>query len=454
MRPPRIFYGWWIVAAGIGINSLSSTLYVYGFGAFFIPWREAFGWSRATLGGLIGMARLEGGLMAPISGWLIDRFGPRRMMFLGLGVMGLGFLLLSRVNSLLMLYVVFIGFLAGGSSLGTGRAVQVAIANWFIRRRGRAMGLLFTGFGIGGSFVFLLGMVITRWGWQTGAIVAGLAIWLVGFPLAWLVRHRPSDMGLFPDGDPPPAATAAAPATLGEAIAAQSMSPSNADFVAPKPSKRRHFWMSDLRPEMDFTVRQALRTPAFWLMIITWFIWSAAPAINTVHLGPFLVEELGVDYAVAVAAISFFAFASTFGRLIFGFVADYVNIRLLVAVLLVVEGTGILLFSTVHTLAQVPLYVVIFAVAHGGITPMQSVLQGYFFGKKSFGTIGGVLGFSHLPASVGAPIWIGWLADTTPGGYRIAFRIVALALVVSAATILLARRSRLPAPAGQEKVLA
>ena len=98
MKRPRIFSGWWIVAAGSGIATLNSTLFIYGFSAFFIPWRESFGWSRAALGGVVGLSRLEGGLAAPLAGWLIDRYGTRRMIFLGLGMMGLGFIVLSRVS--------------------------------------------------------------------------------------------------------------------------------------------------------------------------------------------------------------------------------------------------------------------------------------------------------------------------------------------------------------------
>ena len=148
----------------MGITWITSALFVYGFSAFFIPWRESFGWSRAVLGSVVGLSRLEIGLVAPVAGWIIDRYGPRRVMLLGMGMMGLGFFALSQVNSLLMLYIVFIGFLAPGISLGTDRPVQVAVANWFSRRRGRAMGLLMTGAGLGGSAVFLFALVIDTFG--------------------------------------------------------------------------------------------------------------------------------------------------------------------------------------------------------------------------------------------------------------------------------------------------
>ena len=454
MNRPRIFYGWWILAAGMGISSLTSTLFVYGFSAFFIPWRETFGWSRALLGGVVGLSRLEGGLIAPVAGWFIDNYGPRRMMFVGLSMMGIGFFALSQVNSLLMLYIVFVGFMATGSSL-TGRPVDVSLANWFIRRRGRVMGLRLTGIGLGGSAVFLFAMVIETFGWRTSAIFAGLILWGVGFPLAWVIRHKPEQMGLLPDGDRMPAETVVGPVPAREPLMTQERRPSNPPgggapeegSASPETLKAHRFWMRDPRPEIELTVWQALRTPAFWWMALTYAIWASMPGITTVHIAPFLSEELGLDYVVALGALSFFVFASVFGRLGFGFVADYVNIRLLMASLLVMQGIGILLFSQVHSLAQVPFYVIIFAVPYGGFLPMRNILVGNFFGRRRFGTIGGLLSFVDLPATVAAPIWVGWLADSVPGGYRIGFMIIAAIMVVAAACILMTRRPSPPLPA-------
>ncbi len=450
----RIFYGWWVVAAGMGITALSSTLYSYGFSAFFIPWRTAFGWPRALLGGVVGLSRLEGGLVAPVAGWSIDKYGPRRIMFLGLSMMGIGFIALSQVSSLLMLYVVFIGLLATGSSLGTHRPVQVAAANWFVRRRGRVMGLLASGTGIGGSFVFLFALLIERFGWQAGAIFAGIAIWVLGMPLAWVIRHKPEQMGLLPDGDRSPEgteATTVAGATGSIPLESQSQASPEATSkdeasMTSKAMNPRRFWMSDPRSEIDLTVWQAVRTSAFWLMALTYAIWAAVPSINTVYLAPFLAEELGIDYVAALGGLSFFIFVSMIGRVGFGFLADYVNIRLLVGALLVVEGVGIFLFSQVQTLAQVPFYVIIFAISHGGIIPLRPVLQGYLFGRKHFGTIGGFLSFVDLPATVAGPIWIGWLADNISDGYRVGFQIIAATLVLGAVSILLARRPSAPLP--------
>ncbi|MBI2855598.1 MAG: hypothetical protein HYX93_01990, partial [Chloroflexi bacterium] len=130
MRVPRIFYGWWIVTAGVLLSLLQGSFYLYGFGVLYIPLLRALGTTRAALGGAIGLSRLQGGLIAPLAGWLIDRHGPRRIMFVGLAIMGVGWFAFSMINSLLMLYVIFI-VMSAASSLGSTRPITVAVANWF-----------------------------------------------------------------------------------------------------------------------------------------------------------------------------------------------------------------------------------------------------------------------------------------------------------------------------------
>ena len=433
MKRSKWFYGWHIVSAGIAIGTLTSALFAYGFSAFFMPWKDQFGWTRAQLGGVVGLARLEGGIAGPITGWCVDTFGPRKMMFAGISAMGGGFLLLSRISSITQLYLVFLVFLALGSSFGTFRPLQVAIANWFMRKRGRAMGLLMSGSGLGGSLVFLLAILIERVGWQSAAVTAGVLMWVIGLPLTAVVRHRPSDMGLNIDGDPDPE----------EGSSAEAEADTGAESGEQRPRK---WWQKDKRIEPDLGVWQALRTPAFWILALTYAVWAAMPGITTVHVAPFLQEQLELEYVTAVGALSFFVAASIIGRLGFGALGDYVDTRIIMSGLFIFQGIGLFLFSTVTTIGQVPFYVIVFAIPYGGTIPMRSIIQGYFFGRRSFGTISGLLQFVDLPATVAAPIWVGWLADTLPDGYRIGFKIIALTMGIAAVVILFARRPEEPFP--------
>lgn len=450
MRLHRIFYGWWVVAAAAGVTLVGSTFFEYGFSSFFIPWHDSFGWSKSVLGGVLGLSHLVGGLLAPVFGWLIDKYGPRRMVYLGLGILGLGFLALSFINSLVMLYIVYLGLMAIGFSLGVFRPAQVAVANWFIRYRGRAMGIVLTGPALGGSLVFLFALFINNFGWRAGAVLAGLSLWVIGFPLATLLRHKPEQMGLFPDGFRGPQEIEVDSSAVGKGSPVFKNEPSvgqgSETSGFSQHSKPHLIWMKDPRPEIDLTIWQALRSQAFWLMAVTYSLSGSTLSIIIVHMAPFLAEELGLEFVVAVSALSFFAFISIFGRLGFGFLSDYINVRLLAVLLLIIQALGMFLFSNVHTLPQIPIYITIFALPFGGMVPLRGVLQGYFFGREAFGTIGGFMQLVNLPISVSAPFWMGWLADKLPDGYRLGFQIIATSLVVAALCILISRRPRPPLP--------
>ncbi|MCL0043306.1 MFS transporter, partial [Dehalococcoidia bacterium] len=350
LKPQKVFYGWYIVASGLVITVLQGGLYVYGFGAFYTPFLNSFGATRAQIAGVLSLTRLEGGLIAPVAGFLIDKYGPRRLMLFGLSMMGLGFVLLSRANSLLMLYGVFV-VMATGSSFGSARPVQVALANWFIRRRGRVMGLLMTGFGIGGSLVFVVAWLIDTFGWRTAAVISGVTIWVVGLPLSLVVRHKPEDMGLLPDDEQP--------------------NSSDLDQSEELNGTKENIPDTGVDLEENFTARQALKTRAFWMLVLVYGAWSILPPTLSVHQFAFLQEEVGISYSEAGLWVSAFSFVSLFGRVSVGWISDYINPRYLLAILYVLMGVGMLLMSTVHSNWQILLYILVMAPAYGGSIPLR-----------------------------------------------------------------------------------
>ncbi|MDE2802411.1 MAG: MFS transporter, partial [Chloroflexota bacterium] len=176
-RSSGIFYGWWIVIASMCALVIGSAFYWQGFGVFFLSLQEEFDTNRAAISGAIALSQLEGGMLGPVGGYLVDRFGPRRMMTIGVVTMGAGFILLSTVNSLVMFYVVFLGVISVGMSVGVRVPALVAPANWFVRKRGLAIGISLTGSGFGGLFIPVLGILIATIGWRDTAIVAGLTVW-------------------------------------------------------------------------------------------------------------------------------------------------------------------------------------------------------------------------------------------------------------------------------------
>ena len=144
--PSKVFYGWWIVCAGFVSQAYVSGTFWQGFGAFFDPIVEQFGWSRAVTSGAVSLQRTESGMISPFVGYFINKFGPMRVMFLGMFATGLGFIFLSRINNLWQFYAAF-ALLTVGMSFGSFLVVFTTVANWFVVRRSRALSLLSAGSG-------------------------------------------------------------------------------------------------------------------------------------------------------------------------------------------------------------------------------------------------------------------------------------------------------------------
>lgn len=310
-RFPHVFYGWRIVLAGAAIFMLQALLYLYGFGVFFNPLLKSLGTSRAALGGVLGLSRLGAGLLAPAVGWLIDRYGPRRLMLVGLTLVGIGFLVFSGITSLWMLYVVFFG-MALGTSLGSFAPITVTVSNWFVRKRARAQGLVSLGSAAGGSLSWALAWLIDTFGWQRSAAIAGVCYLGVAVPLASVFRHRPEQMGLLPDGVAlaPPVETAVA---------------GGADTGRPGTKADGPALAAELG-EVDFTPRQALMTRAFWMLAMSFVSFSMLITVIEVYQVPFFTEDVGVSFVTAAAVTSLFPLASVPGRIIFGWLGDTLNI--------------------------------------------------------------------------------------------------------------------------------
>ena len=424
-KAPRVFYGWRIVAAGHVIGILHGWFYFYGGGIFVPLLLKHLGSSTAALGGAFGLSRLQGGLLAPFAGWFIDRYGPRRLLFPGLFIMGLGFLALSRITELWMLYVVLLA-LSMGASAGGAQPVTVAVANWFIRKRSRAMGFIFAGFGVGGSLGFILAWLIDTLGWQTAAVIAGLAFWVIGFPLALVIRHRPEQMGLLPDGVSPPAAG-------NPSLAVEHEGESRASKTAQEQEPL----------EQELTPGQAVRTRAFWMLAIAFGVWAPLNAVANIYQVVYLTEELGASLVVAAWAHSAFALLSTPGRVVFGWMGDRVNTRLLLAGMYGLQVIGLLTLSLIPSMAWAPLYLLLLAPAYGGSVPLRTALVARFYGRRNFGTISGMLAFVDLPGTFLGPIFVGLVFDIG-GSFRPGFQVIAILLIIGAVAVLLARRPRLP----------
>ena len=392
-NPDGIFYGWWIVVGGSVLTAMGAGLNFYGFSAFFLPLSVEFGWSRSALSGVFALARLEGGFLGPIEGFLIDKYGPRKMMFIGIPLMGLGFVLLAGVNSLLALYLVYIFTITLGSSLGTFAPATAAVANWFFRKRGRALGFVMSGVGIGGALLLpVLGWWISVHGWRSAAIASGVLILTVGLPLAMVMRHRPEDYGLLPDG-------------------------SGAANTVPGASRGTGRPRQVSGPEIGGL--QSLKTTQFWFLGASLSLRAIVTTGFTIHFVAMMVDR-GFTFVVASSLLGAVALVSLLGRIGISWLGDFVDKRYLLAATLGLTSLTMLAMTQVQTRPLLIGALVLYAVAYGGSIVLPVSLQADYFGRKSFATIRGLMSTVQTVGTLIGPVFAGVVFDLT-GDYLLAF---------------------------------
>ena len=402
-----IFYGWWIVIVCSAMTTYSAGILYYGFTAFFNPLIEEFGWSRAATSLAFGLYRLEGGLIAPVAGYFVDRLGPRKMMTAGVMMMGLGFVLLSRVYSLWTFYAVFL-FIAFANSLGFMPVSNVLVTKWFNKKRGIALGILSGGISLCGFLVPVITWIITTWGWRTAAVVAGVGMWIIGLPLSRKIRNRPEQYGLLPDGQAP------------------GINPgAHVEEMPAVPLEKR---------EKEYTFREAFRTRCFWILSLALVLPYMSNAALFVHEMPFLLS-VGIPVNTAAFVVTGTVLMSGVGRVGFGFLSDRFRKRYLMAITIVSQCVGILIFANIRELWHVFPFIVLFGIGYGGLAPLRPGIQGEYFGTMAFGTIQGVLFGIWKTGTILGPVVAGMFFDVT-GDYRMVYNIISIVTMTSALFIL------------------
>ena len=393
LRPAgRVFYGWWVVAAGAGLLWLSALLWLHSYGAYVVLLQADFGWSKTVLGIAFAMTRIESGILGPLQGWLVDRFGPRIMLSIGTLIFGIGFMLFAGIDSLLGFYLTF-ALMALGSGVGGFGTVVVSVVNWFSRHRAKALAITQLGMSVGGLSVPLIVWCLEAFGWRATAFYSGVAVLLVGLPLVQVFRHRPEEKGERPDGIP----------------------------LDPDGPGSRAFGLAG----RDYTAREAMRTWTFWLISVGHAAALLSVSSIMVHLVPHLTEGLGYSLALSGLALALVTGFLLVGQVAGGYLGDRFNKRLICTLCMIGHGVALLLIAW----ASSPLAVVAFAALHGlawGVRgPQMMALRADYFGPTSFGTI---IGFSSLVVMLGmalGPVIAGYMADVT-GGYESAFTLLAL----------------------------
>ncbi len=415
-----MYYGWWIVFASMMALAVASTFYWQGFGVFFLALQDEFDTSRAALSGAVALSQLEGGMLGPVGGYLVDRFGPRRMMIIGSTMMGAGFILMSQIGSLLEFYVVFILVISVGMSIGIRVPALVAPANWFVRRRGLALGITISGGGLGGILIPALGWLVDSFGWRTAAVIAGLSIWSIAIPLAMILRRRPEEYGLRPDGDGP-ISVASQPGRRGDGSSAEEVASAS--------------------EEAEFTLTEALRLPVFWSLAAAFGLRQFAVSAMSLHLVPFLVDG-GNSLQFAAFILAAVATISVAGRIGFGLLVDRFTPRYVMATSMTLVALGpLLLLLSRETPILLAIYVVVYAIGWGGGATTMNAVRGSYFGRRAFGTISGSMDFVQMFGLVLGPVYAGFIFDQS-GSYGIAFTSFTVSAFLAASVMFFLRPPR------------
>ena len=383
--PGRVFYGWWIVAIGCVQDAVKGGLFNTGFTLYFLPVLTELNLSRAATSLPFSLSRLEAALGAPLVGFLIDRFDVRVMLVVGTVLAGLGLILLSLTHSYLLFLLVFIGPLSFGFQAGFNQATLAAVNSWFRRKRGLAMAVVQTGQAIGGVVIFpLVALAVLNLGWRTAAVLSGLVVFML-LPLVLLIRRSPESMGLLPDGD--------------------RSSPTDSDRTAGGLAPA-------LRDEREFTTREALRTPTFWLLAAFHGLRNIPYAGVTVHLVPLLIWK-GLDEPAAAFYVGLTALATVVIRPLTGWLGDRQSKQTIgaVGVLLGAAGLVVLAYGDGAWWALV-LFAVLFSFGDG-VNSVTWALVGDAFGRAHFATIRGWISMFQSFASMPAAVYTGWVYDRT-----------------------------------------
>ncbi|MDA8124664.1 MAG: MFS transporter [Deltaproteobacteria bacterium] len=410
----KVYYGWWITLILAIISIYGNGIYYYGFSTFVKPIVKELAWSMAVVSGAFSIYRLEAGIAAPVVGYLLDRIGPRQLVFSGGLIMGGGFIYLSYVHTPLHFYIAIITISCGWSACAGAACCNPLIGKWFVKKRGHVIGLYNAAIGLAGLLVPGVAYLIAHYGWRATLLMMGPLTWLMVLPLSFFLKHSPEQCGLLPDGEPfPPAGDA-----------------------------DRQKGGTTAAGDIDFSLRDAMATSGFWILTVCFFMNQITQASVFVHLIPYLIDQ-GIDATSAASIITFIVLLSSLGRYGFGWLGDRFDKKWLLVLLFIMQPIAILLLTRAHVLVNVIPFVLLYAISYGGIIVVRATITGDFYGRHHYGKIFGTLqGFSTL-GGIAGPVLTGFVYDVT-GSYRLAFIAFAAMMGLTGLMISILRR---PLPA-------
>ena len=388
-----MYFGWKTVFAGAIIACWGYGSWYYGMGALLLPLTQEFGWTRTQLTMAFSMRSIEGGLEGPIGGWLIDKYGERKITIISTIIACIGLVAVLYVTTIWQFVIVW-GFIVSlGFNLGLYDTVNSAVAKWFHRDRSRAIGVVTIGGGLGAPVIVpIMAFIIQDYGWRSALVFVIISTAALCIPLAWFFMkdHPPEYYGMLPDGDHLKLKKGEAPVAL--------------DYG------------------YDFTPKEALKTKSFWMMLMAFMLNGGTLAMITIHQMAFH-QSLGIDALAAAGILGLMATISLGGRFLTVTLGNKYTERQYIMLGYVLRTIGLVIFIYARTIPIIMMFALFYGVGYGITIPAQTSLRANYFGRKAYATITGYTTMFTAITNVAYPVFAAWIYDTT-GSYIQAFWIV------------------------------
>ena len=419
---PRVHYGWWMATIGIVVNGFGSVRQAT-VPIFFLPVYQELGVSRAALAFIFSIARLEGGIEAPIAGWIIDRFGPRLPTVIGITMGSLGFMLLATAQNYWAYALIYLLMISPSSNIAGAHAMHAVANLWFVRYRTRVLSLFSGSIRLGTAVSTpIIAFIVLNHGWRNGAVFAALVTLIVTLPVALFIRRTPESMGLLPDGG-----------RLGDVSSERGHSKAETTATKELPA--------------DFTFKEALHTPSYWIIAFSTMVRLSLNQGVRVHIIPIFVWK-GLSEQAGANLLGLLAFTAVPLILMFGWLGDRFNkapilllghVGTVAAMLVIVNFSGIfalLVFALLMALGE-------------STAPVNHSIIGEYFGRKAFATLNGLLQTVGM-IGLATPVFAGWVFDMTDSYANALLTFAAVAGIAIVALLFLRRPHLASASASSE----
>jgi len=412
-KKARIFYGWWIVLVNNIICMNGFGTWLYAFPAFFGPMTAEFGWTRAQTSGAASFRSVEGGIAGPIVGWLVDRYGSRNVILCSAVISGLGFVLMTQVNSLISFYLIYGLVVSVGMSGMLYIPAFTVIAKWFAKRLSLAFSLLAIGAALGGTFWSpVAAWLISNFGWRSAFFVIGITIWVIVIPLSFVIVETPEKKGLRVDNEP---------------LEEEQQLDGDRSIPLVQP---------------DYTARQALGSRTFWMLASAWFFQGMAFNVVFVH-GVVALTDMGISYLKAAALVGAITTVSFFGRFFMGMLGDYIEKRYLLFFAYCLISVGIFALAFANSMVMIYIFIGCYGVGYGSTVPVMASMRAEYFGRTALGKIQGFMSPVAMLAGAFGPVVAGYIFDRT-GSYTYALSVIGFLAFCGAWVLLFSKPKILP----------